>query len=127
MGSYCYVGDGSKLWSADRLTIGDRVLIAHNSSIFDCDSHPLNAGDRHRQYIEIITKGHPSELDLRAEPVVIEDDAWIGCNVVILKGVTIGRGAIIGAGAVVTANVPPFVIAAGNPARIIRELSPDEH
>ena len=126
LGSHCYVGDNSKLWSAVRLSIGDRVLIGHNSSIFDCDTHPLNARERHRQYLEIITVGHPSEIDLREQPVTIEDDVWIGCNVVILKGVTIGRAAVIGAGSVVTRDVPPYVIVAGNPAHVVRELSPDE-
>ena len=65
MGSDCYVGENSKLWSAVRLSIGDRVLIGHNTSIFDCDTHPLNARERHRQYVEIITNGHPPEIDLR--------------------------------------------------------------
>jgi len=126
MGAYCYVGDNSKLWSGVNLNIGDRVLIGHNSSIFDCDTHPLNAGDRHEQYLQIITKGHPAEIDLREEPVTIDDDVWIGCNVVVLKGVTIGRGAVIGAGSIVTHSVPPYALVAGNPARVIRELSPDE-
>ena len=126
MGSHCYVGDNSKLWSAVRLRIGDRVLIGHNSSIFDSDTHPLNARDRHRQYVEIITRGHPKELNLREEPVTIADDVWIGSNVVVLKGVTIGRAAVIGAGSIVTDDIPPYVLAAGNPARVIRELSADE-
>jgi acetyltransferase-like isoleucine patch superfamily enzyme len=126
MGSYCYVGENSKLWSALELKIGDRVLIGHNTSIFDSDTHPLNPDMRHRQYVEIITKGHPLEIDLREEPVVIEDDVWIGCNVVVLKGVRIGHGAVVGAGSVVTDDVPPYVIVAGNPARVVRELSQDE-
>ena len=126
MGSYCYVGDNSKLWSAVRLSIGDRVLIGHNSSIFDCDTHPLNARERHRQYLEIITTGHPLDINLHEEPVSIEDDVWIGCNVVVLKGVTIGRAAVIGAGSIVTHDVPPYVLVAGNPARVVRDLAPDE-
>lgn len=48
------------------------------------------------------------------------DDTWIGCNAIILKGVTIGRGAIVGAGAVVTKDVPPYAIVDGNPAKVIR-------
>ena len=126
MGNHCYVGENSKLWSALSLTIGDRVLIGHNSSIFDCDTHPMNARERHRQYVEIITRGHPPDIDLREEAVTIEDDVWIGCNVVVLKGVTIGRGAVIGAGSIVAHDIPPFVLVAGNPARVVRELSPDE-
>jgi acetyltransferase-like isoleucine patch superfamily enzyme len=126
MGSYCYVGENARLWSAVRISIGDRVLIGHNSSIFDSDTHPMNAGDRHEHFVQIITKGHPAMVDLREDPVAIEDDVWIGANVVILKGVTIGRAAVIGAGSIVTKDVPPFVVVAGNPARTIRDLSADE-
>lgn len=126
MGSYCFVGDNSKLWSGARLTIGDRVLIAHNTSIFDCDTHPLNPRERHRQYVEIIARGHPTEIDLGEDPVAIEDDVWIGCNAVVLKGVTIGRAAVVGAGSVVMDDVPPYVLVAGNPARLVRELTPNE-
>ena len=122
MGSYCFVGDNTKLWSAKEITIGDRVLIAHNSSIFDSDTHPLDARERHRHFAAIITVGHPSGIDLREETVTIEDDVWIGCNVVVLKGVTIGRGAVVGAGSVVTRDVPSNVLVAGNPARVMREL-----
>jgi acetyltransferase-like isoleucine patch superfamily enzyme len=52
--------------------------------------------------------------------VTIEDDVWIGTRAVILHGVTIGRGAVVGAGSVVTRSVPPYCIAAGNPARVLR-------
>jgi acetyltransferase-like isoleucine patch superfamily enzyme len=126
MGRYCYVGDYSKLWSAIEVTIGDRVLIGHSTSIFDSDTHPLNAARRHQQFVDIITTGHPPAIDLREAPVRIGDDVWIGSNVVILKGVTIGRGAVVGAGSIVTKDIPPNVVVAGNPARVIRELSPDE-
>lgn len=55
-------------------------------------------------------------------PVIIGDDVFIGARAIILKGVTIGDGAVIGAGSVVTKSIPPRVIAAGNPARIIKEI-----
>ena len=55
-------------------------------------------------------------------PTIICDDAWIGVNVIILKGVEIGAGAIVAAGAVVTKNVPPMTLVAGNPANVIKEL-----
>ena len=54
------------------------------------------------------------------QDVVIEPDVWIGCNVTILKGVTIRHGAIVAAGSVVTKDIPPYAIVGGNPAKIIQ-------
>ena len=55
-----------------------------------------------------------------SQPVVIEDDVWLGARVIVLPGIRIGRGAVIGAGAIVTKDVPPYAICVGNPARIVR-------
>jgi acetyltransferase-like isoleucine patch superfamily enzyme len=126
IGEYCYVGEQSHIWSAKNISIGNRVLIAHNVNIFDNSTHPLGASERHQQFKSIITNGHPQNLDLSEEPIKIEDDVWVGCMSIILKGVTIGQGAVIGAGSVVTKDVPPHTVVAGNPARIIREIPPDE-
>jgi len=126
IGEYCYVGEQSRIWSASKITIGNRVLIAHNVNIFDNLTHPINAAERHEQFFQIVTKGYSNRIDLKESPVFIGDDAWIGCSAIVLKGVTIGEGAIIGAGSVVSKDVPPFTIVAGNPAKIIRELGPDE-
>jgi acetyltransferase-like isoleucine patch superfamily enzyme len=54
--------------------------------------------------------------------VIIDDDAWIGAGALVLKGVHIGRGAIVAAHSVVTKDVPPFVLVAGSPARVVRKL-----
>lgn len=56
-------------------------------------------------------------------PVIIEDDVWIGRRVIILPGVTIGKGSVIGAGAVVPKSIPPFSVAAGNPAKVVKTRS----
>ena len=53
-------------------------------------------------------------------PVIIEDDVWIGARVIILPGVTIGTGSVIGAGAVISKSIPPYSVAVGNPARIVK-------
>lgn len=126
IGEYCYVGEQTHIWSAQEISIGDRVLIAHNVNIFDNSTHPIGASERHRQFKDIIASGHPRVIDLSEQAVKIGDDVWIGCMSVILKGVTIGRGAIIGAGSVVTRDVPPYTIVAGNPASVIREIPVDE-
>jgi acetyltransferase-like isoleucine patch superfamily enzyme len=126
IGEYCYVGEQSHIWSARNILIGSRVLIAHNTNIFDNDTHPLGAHARHQQFREIITGGHPKNLDLSEQPIVIGDDVWVGCMSIILKGVTIGQGAVIGAGSVVNKDVSPYTIVAGNPAQVIREIPFDE-
>lgn len=124
IGNYCYVGEGTRIWSAMSITIGDRVLISHNVNIFDNDTHPIeDAAARHRQFVDIITTGHPSQLDLREAAVVIGDDVLIACQSIILPGVTIGKGAVVGAGAVVTKDVLPYTIVAGNPARVVRTIN----
>ncbi len=126
IGNHCYVGKNSYLWAVDQITIGDRVLIAHNVTILDNLTHPLAAGERHRQARMIMAGVHPVDIDLGERPVSIGDDAWIGAGAIVLRGVTIGTGAIVGAGAVVTEDVPSWTIVAGNPARPIRVLGIDE-
>jgi len=126
IGKCCYVGPGSRIWSAGSIDIGDRVLISHNVNIFDSLTHPLSPRARHAQFLAIASTGHPKSIDLAEEPVRIGDDAWIGAGAVILKGASIGARAIVGAGAVVTHDVPAATIVAGNPARSIRELTTEE-
>lgn len=109
IGDWCYVGEGSRIWSAECIVIGNRVLIAHNVNIHDSNSHPLDAPERHRHFREIAQRGHPQKIEnILSSQVIIEDDVWIGFNVIILKGVTIGRGSVIGAGSIVTKDLPPF-------------------
>ena len=59
---------------------------------------------------------------VNTKPIKVCNDAWIGMNVIILKGVTIGEGAIVGAGSVVTKDVPAWTVVAGNPARVVKSL-----
>jgi acetyltransferase-like isoleucine patch superfamily enzyme len=123
IGDWCFVGPGSRIWSAASIHIGHRVLISHNVNVHDSDSHPLDAAERHAQYVEIVQRGHPRQAgSIRAAAVVIGDDAWIGFNSTVLKGVSIGPGAIVAAGSVVTGNVPPWSVVAGNPATVVRSL-----
>jgi acetyltransferase-like isoleucine patch superfamily enzyme len=121
IGENTYIGPGTKLWSANKISVGNRVLISYNVNIHDNNSHSLKAEDRHQEYLYIFNNFKlPMGIDLKAEQIIIEDDAWIGFNSTILKGVTIGRGAIIGANTVITHNVPPFAVVVGNPPRIIK-------
>jgi acetyltransferase-like isoleucine patch superfamily enzyme len=126
IGEWCYVGEGTRIWSAASIVIGNRVLISHHANIFDSLTHPLRAAARHRQIREIFTRGHPREISLDESPVRIGDDAWIGAGAMVMRGVTVGEGGVVAAGAVVTKDVRAFSIVAGNPAVLIREIPPDE-
>jgi maltose O-acetyltransferase len=114
IGDWCYVGVRTEIWSMKSITIGDRVLIAHDVNIHDGTAHSVVPLERHRHFRHIIEKGHPRfESDLpgvHSAPVVIEDDVWISFGVTILRGVRIGRGSVIAAGSVVTCDVPPGMI-----------------
>ena len=122
IGDYCFIGENSYLWSGKSIKIDDRVLIGHNCNIFDNDIHPLDASLRHKQYVEIVRSGQPKDIELNDKEVLIMEDAWIGSNVTILKGITIGKGAIIGANSLVTKDVESYTINAGNPLKYIRSI-----
>ena len=91
------------------VTIGDNVQIAPNVSIYTA-GHPLHPDSRNSGYEHAL-------------PITIGDNVWIGGNVVICPGVTIGDCAVIGAGSVVTRDVPPWTVAAGNPCRVLRQIT----
>lgn len=123
IGESCYVGENSRIWSASKVEIGNRVLISHNVNIHDTDSHPLDKQERAKHARDIFETGHPKDnLEIPSSPIRIHDDVWIGFNVTILKGVTIGEGSIIGASSVVTSDVPSNTVCVGNPARCIRKV-----
>ncbi|MFC5906461.1 sugar O-acetyltransferase [Streptacidiphilus monticola] len=78
--------------------------------------------------VQLLTPFHPLEPGLRrdkweaAKPITIGDNVWLGGGVIVLPGVTIGENTVVGAGAVVTRDLPPNVVAVGNPARVVRSL-----
>ena len=103
----------------ERLTIGNHVNFGGNCTIMDTDVHQLDylarRGERPASPDDIATT-------VRSAPVTIEDDVWLGANVIVLKGVTIGARSVIGAGSVVTKSIPADCIAGGNPCKVIKSL-----
>ena len=91
----------------------------YDVNIHDNNSHSVSARERHQHFVEILLKHNARLGDVPKAPIVIEDDAWIGFNASVMKGVRIGRGAIVAAGAVVTRDVAPFTVVAGIPAAVI--------
>lgn len=126
IGEWCYVGEGTRIWSQSSISIGNYVLIAHLVDIHDTNSHPIDWRERRLDTEAILSGGYRTPTQTVSAPVTIEDDVWIGFKATVMKGVRIGRGAIVSAGAVVTKDVEPWSVVAGNPARTIAELSPAE-
>lgn len=108
IGSRCFANFGLVALDVVSITIGDDVQIGPN--------------------VQLLTATHPIDPDLRrakwesGEPIAIGDNVWLGGGVIILPGVTIGPDTVVGAGSVVTRDLPPSVVAAGNPARVIRSI-----
>ena len=108
IGDCTYINFNLTVLDEAQVTIGSHVFIGPGCSLLTA-VHPLDAQDRN--------KGTEKAL-----PITIGDSVWLGGNVTVLPGVSIGEGSVIGAGSVVTRSVPPHTICAGNPARILRWL-----
>lgn len=129
------IGDGS--WIMPRLqcdygsliTLGANSFLNYDAIVMDCA--PITIGDDVSigPRVQLLTALHPmDEHDLRrerwerAEPIVVGHNVWFGGGVIVCAGVTVGDNTVVGAGSVVTRDLPPAVVAAGNPARVIRKL-----
>jgi len=109
-GENCNIGANCMLISETRLTLGNNVLIAGMCYIIAGGTHGFDRTDVPVVQQPIVSKGG----------VTFEDNCWIGANVTVLDGVTIGRDSIVGAGAVVTRSIPEFAIAIGVPAKVVK-------
>ena len=103
IGSNTYIGDRTEIHSGKSVSIGNNCDISWDCCIMDRDYHKFC-----------------SDKETYKE-TVIEDNVWIGCNALILKGVRIGEGSVVAAGSVVTKDVPPNTLVGGNPAQIIKK------
>ena len=126
IGEWCYIGEGTRIWSQSSVSIGSYVLIAHLVDIHDTNSHPIDWRERRLDTKAILSGDYRTPTQTVSAPVIIEDDVWIGFKATVMKGVRIGRGAIVSAGAVVTKDVDSWTVVGGNPARVIAKLAPDE-
>lgn len=108
LGKKCFFNFNCIVLDVCRVTIGDHVLFGPAVQIYTA-THPMNAELRRRQEY--------------AKPITIGSDVWVGGGAIICPGVTIGSRSVIGAGSVVTRDIPEGVFAAGNPCRVIREIT----
>ena len=107
IGDFCLISPGVRISAATKIEIGNSCMFANNAYVSDSDWH------------DIYDRAQPVG---QSEPIKLEENVWVGDRAVICKGVTIGKNSIVGAGAIVTKDVPPNVIVAGNPAKIVKEL-----
>lgn len=111
------------------IEIGENFYANYNLVILDCAKVTIGDNVLIGPNVGIYTAGHPLHFELRNEewefacPITIEDNVWIGGNVVLNPGVTVGRNSVVGSGSVVTKDIPANVVAAGNPCRVIREIT----
>lgn len=111
-----------------QITIGARTFA--NWGLIAADVAEITIGNNVQigPNVQLLTPTHPVEPEPRrakweaAKPITIGDNVWLGGGVIVLPGVTIGPNTVVGAGSVVVRNLPPNVVAVGNPARIVRQL-----
>ncbi len=122
--------NGVMLISREKIIIEDNVTMAWNITIYDHNSHSIywkhRQQDNEQTYNDFVsiknTVINKNWENVKSAPIHIKSKAWIGMNVLILKGVTIGEGAVIGAGSVVTKDIPAWTVAAGNPAKVVKNI-----
>jgi acetyltransferase-like isoleucine patch superfamily enzyme len=118
IGSDVAMNDYVHIGAVESVSIGDRVLIASKVFISDHDHGSYGKGGLHTD-----PRIPPRQRLLSASPVVIEDDVWLGEFVSVLAGVRIGKGSVIGTMSTVTRDIPPYSIAVGSPARVIKQFN----
>ncbi len=109
IGDYSLICPGVRISSAHRVEIGDSVMMANGVYLTDADWHDL----------------YDRTAPGKSAPIIIADNVWLGDSAIVCKGVTIGANSVVGAGAVVVEDIPANVVAAGNPARVVKTLDPD--
>lgn len=136
IGRYCVFGQVS-IYAKSSVEIGDYALFSWGVHLQDHTPHPIDASMRRaevqnicEEFVPRLTNAPPTFLSgithPPPQPIRIGDDVWLGANVTVLQGVTIGRGCVVGTGSVVTRDLPPFTVAAGVPAKVIRHIDIDE-
>ena len=109
------------------IEIGEKFYSNHNLVILDANKVTFGNNVQIGPNCGFYTSGHPIDKETRrkaefAKPIVVGNDVWIGGNVCVMPGVTIGDNTIIGAGSVVTKDIPSNVVAVGNPCKIIKDI-----
>lgn len=114
------------------IEVGDNFFANYNLTILDVGKVTIGSNVQFAPNVSIYTAGHPLHPDSRNSgyeyglPVIIGDNVWIGGNVVLLPGVTVGSNSVIGAGSVVSRDIPEWVVAVGSPCRVVRRITEED-
>ena len=128
IGDRCFIG-GGRYVTINSIEIGNDVMISWGCTLMDNNAHSLKWEERQNDVLDWkrgIEEGKVGKYkdwnSVESDPILIKDKVWIGFNVIILKGVTIGEGAVVAAGSVVTKDVSSYTVVAGNPAEFKKDL-----
>ncbi|MDR3406220.1 MAG: DapH/DapD/GlmU-related protein [Chthoniobacter sp.] len=124
VGARCHVYPGAIIWAPWQLTLGDDACVADGAEIYNVAPITLGARAVVSQGAYLCAASHDhrqADFPMTCAPIRLGDRAWVAARAIVLPGITIGAGAVVGAGSVVTRDIPDGCVAAGNPARIVRE------
>ena len=131
-GEHLTINHGFKCDYGSNITVGEHFYANYNLVVLDCA--PVVFGENvfiapncgFYTAIHPLDAAHRNTGEEKAAPITVGNSVWFGGNVTVLPGVTIGDGAVIGAGSVVTRDIPPGVVAAGNPCRVLRPVDQEQ-
>jgi acetyltransferase-like isoleucine patch superfamily enzyme len=107
MGAYSFIGAAGGVWIGEDVIMGQRVSFHAENHVFERTDVPIR------------------QQGVTRKGITVEDDCWIGANVTFLDGARVGRGCVIGAGSVVQGEIPPYSVAVGVPARVVKSRKPE--
>ncbi|MDD7518100.1 acyltransferase [Ruminococcus flavefaciens] len=112
----------------DKVKIGNNVFINSNLLAMARGGITIEDDVQIAGNVSLLTNNHDpyDRMILPCKPILIKKGAWIGANVVVLRGISIGKHAIVGAGSVVTKDVPDYAVVVGNPAKVVKMLDPEK-
>lgn len=123
LGRGTHIYPSTKIWAPWNLRMDDHSCLSANVDCYCVAPIRIGAHTTVSQYSYLCTASHDfhrSDMPLITAPIIIEDQAWVCADVFVSMGVTIGQGAVVGARSTVTKDVPPWTVAVGNPARVVR-------